>query len=262
MSFYLSFQRAYNLHGRLLADIKSEILEYVKLLRERNHIKPSRLEVQLDEMLNFITLDSSKQQFISLWSNGPKPILVKINDYYLYDYSSWYPLLKNVFFGLRNYDPDSKKGVEFEYAFAKTAKSAGFDVVMQSTKIRCNNLSREVDVAIKIQSSLYLFECRASERPLDFMIGNPKTIRNRCGDLEGKLKQSSTLKTFIENNKAGDNYDFSWAEEIYSAVVSPYTEWIWSTEESLWTSCKKFPKIMSVHEAIEYLKSESNMVSS
>lgn len=260
MSFYLSFQRAYNLHGRLLVDIKNEILEYVKSLRERNHIKPSRLENQLDDMLDFITLDSSKQQFLSLWSNGPKPILVKINDYYLCDYSSWYPLLKNVFFGLRNYDPESKKGVEFEYAFAKTAKSAGFDVVMQSTKIRCSNLSREVDVAIKIQDSLYLFECRASERPLDFMIGNPKTIKNRCSDLKGKLKQSDTLQVFIENNRVGDNYDFSWAKEIYSAVVSPYTEWIWSTEESLWTSCNKFPRIMSVHEAIEYLKHECNMV--
>ncbi|MGL1959471.1 MAG: hypothetical protein OCD00_19500 [Colwellia sp.] len=260
MKFYISFQRAYNLYGRTLDDIKNEILDYVKLLRDKNNIKPSRLEDQLDDILDFITLDKLKQKYVGLWSNGPKSILVKINDLYLCDYSSWYPLLTNVFFGLRNYDPKSKKGVEFEYAFAEAAIAAGLDVIMQSTEIKFNQKQREVDVAIRVQDRLYLFECRASERPLDFMIGNPKTIRTRCNDFEKKLEQVSTLESFIESNRTGTNYDFSWAKKIFSVVVSPYTEWIWSNEPYFWTPCKNYPRIMSVHEAIEYLQAENEIV--
>ncbi|WP_386082304.1 hypothetical protein ACFIOZ_03415 [Vreelandella sp. F11] len=256
VNFYMKYQRAYSLYEPKIIDIKEGIINHFETLRKQNAIGPSRLEEQLDKILKFITLDENNQSSLGVWSNGPKPVLVEADGLYICDYSSWLPLLKNVFFGLRNYDPQSKKGVEFECAFSAAVTAAGFEVVLKSTEIKFDKTKREVDVAVRIKDNLYLFECRASERPLDFVIGKPKTIRTRCDNFEEKLNQVSTLGDFIKTNRKGGNYNFEWAREIHSFVVSPYTEWVWSTASCYWTECKKYPRIMSVYEAIEYLKAE------
>nr|WP_240936126.1 nuclease-related domain-containing protein [Halomonas bachuensis] len=163
-----------------------------------------------------------------------------------------------MFYGLRHYDPKSIKGHEFESALADILKDNHFDVVMNSFVIRKEDIKREIDVAVRIQDNLYLFECKASERPLNFDIGNPKTISSRIMDFKNKLEQAESLKEFVLENKIGNNYDLSWAESINYFVVSPFTEWVWDTSPDLWTECKRFPRLMSVHGAIKYLTSEKS----
>jgi len=127
---------------------------------------------------------------------------------------------------------------------------------MHSFKIKYQDTTREVDVAIKVNNEiLFIFECKAFERPLNFSIGNERVINSRIKKFKESLEQVDTLVSFIEKNKKGDNYDFSWAKQIYGVVVSPYTEWIWSLEQSLWIKIDdlQFPKIMSVTEAINQM---------
>lgn len=260
LMFYMKFQRGYTFYGESLEHIVDDILAMIKKLREENSIKESNLEEQIHAIIEFLTLSPIKQSSIGVWSNGPNFVFIPVGNYYFCDYSAWFKLLKNVFFGLRNYDPQSKKGTEFEYSFGKLALDSGFSVVLQSREILCGDKKREVDVAIRLKNNLYLFECRAFERPLNFGIGNISTISARCADLANKLEQVSTLADFISLNKIGSNYDLEWVENIYSAVVSPYTEWIWSTDSFLWTENKKYPRIMSAVEAIEYLKEEGKSI--
>ena len=259
LMFITKFQRGYTFYDKSLQNIKDDIHDHAIKLKKKNLLKESRIEDQIDIIIDFLTLDETKQSNIGIWSNGPKFIFIKNGDSYICDYSAWYSIFKNLFFGLRNYDPQSKKGTEFEYAFGSVAQKSGFDVIMQSKEITCNGKQREIDIAIRIGNNLYLFECRAFERPLNFFIGNPKTISSRCKDLKGKLEQVSTLAEFIIENKAGSNYNFEWANNIYSAVVSPYTEWVWSHDPYLWTIKKDFPRIMSAHEAIKYLTREKSI---
>lgn len=255
--YYQKFQRGYTIFPSSLIDIKSSILKYASILRKDNRIHESKIESQLDSILEHITLDKNKQKNIGIWSNGPKYILIDIGRGYLCDISSWHALLRNMFFGLRNYDPTSKKGIEFESTFSDMLKASGFDIELQSKVIHCGRKKREIDVAVRISDNLYLFECRASERPLNFDIGHPSTINRRSNDLKKKVEQSDSLEKFIQENRVGDNYDFSWAQSIDSFVVSPYTEWIWSKDQSLWTKCGKFPRIMSINDVIQYLKNEA-----
>lgn len=255
---YTKFNRSYDFINQSLSEIKSQIEEYINELRKLKLLETSNLESQLDSLLEKVTLTPEKQADICIWSNGPSYIIMKINDFCLYDHSAWFSLFVNLFFGLRGYDPKSQKGVQFEYAFSETAKDENFDVISQSNVIRCNNNKREIDVAIRIANNLYLFECKAFERPLDFILGNPRTIDNRTINLKEKLDQAETLKQFILSNPIGDNYDFSWVENIYISVVSPYTEWIWSLEDDLWSNVNGIPRIMSVFEAISYLNIERN----
>lgn len=111
---------------------------------------------------------------------------------------------------------------------------------------------------MRLNNKLYLFECKCFERPLNFDIGDPDTIKYRVEELDKKLAQADTLVDFITNNIKGDNYDFSWATDISSYVVSSYTEWIWSKEKRLWSKNPTIPRIVSVYEALKLLKLDKN----
>lgn len=250
----LKFQRGYLFFGTSPGELKAAVAKEISKRRADGHLKQSKAEEQVEKILEFLTLDESKQPILGLWSHGPRFVVIKCGIHYFCDYSAWHTIFRNLFFGLRNYDPGSRKGAEFEYAFGTFASENSFDVVAQSKEISVHGLKREIDVAVRVNDDLYIFECRAFERPLDFEIGKPKTMSERRRDLEGKLDQATTLAEFIEANRVGDNYDFCWAKNIQSAVVSPYTEWVWSLDQQHWTSIPKFPRIMSAPEAIEYLK--------
>ncbi|MEE1894292.1 hypothetical protein V0R51_15355 [Pseudomonas otitidis] len=253
--YYQKFQRGYIFHSGNLDDIKEQIkILLMSKTSFGDFTAPNTLE-QLDKILSFLTLDREKQSHVSMWSSGPRFVFIPFQDYLICDYSAWFSIFRTLFFGIKNYDPSSKKGIEFENTFGEMAIANGLEVVIQSKVITANGLAREIDVGIRINNHLYLLECRAAERPLDFAIGNPNTINNRIDDFSDKISQATTLKEFVEANKKGDNYDFSWATNFTSIVVSPYIEWIWSKSDTLWLSQKPdTPRIMSAHEAIDFLK--------
>lgn len=251
--FYTKFQRGYLFLNKSLDELKKLIVKELKKQVDENKIEPSRAEQQIDNIFDFMTLDSAKQKMISLWSFGPRFIFIQYGENYFCDYSAWFAIFRNLFFGLREYDPRSNKGKEFESVFANTLREKSFDVVMESKRIKSKKNEREIDVAVRINNKLYLFECVAAELPLDFSIGKPKTIKKRIDRLQEKLDQVNSLVGFIESNKKGDGYDFSWAKEVRGIVVSPYIEWIWSENRSYWTDVEGFPMVMSVNEAVDYL---------
>lgn len=256
VSFYSKFQRGYVVLPYSLSGLKNEVVSLYQEEEKIGLFEESNIVESIDRIVDFIFLDYKKQKTVGVWSHGPRFVGIPLGECFLLDMSSWYYLLEKIFFGLRNYDPKSIKGGEFEDEFSDVLIAHEFDVVLKSKEICADGKKREVDVAVRLGEELFLFECMASERPLDFNIGKPKTINYRSDAFSKKLVQADTLKAFVEENKVGDNYDFSWASEIHSSVVSPYTEWVWGREESLWTYCGKFPRIMSVNDAINFLKSE------
>lgn len=257
---YNHFQRGYKVYALTYEELKIELKQCLAQFKQRGTLTLSNLEEQFDKIIEFVTLKESCQENIGIWSNGPKPILIQSSDVYILEYSSIYYLLQNLFFGLRHYDSKNMKGFEFEDSLCELATNNGFDVVLDSTEIKTQDKNREVDVGVRIGDKLYLFECKCFERPLNFDIGNPKTINNRTEELDKKLQQADTLREFVIENSKGTNYDFSWATEVHSYVVSPYTEWVWSKEKRLWSSNPDIPRILSVYEVIEFLKSEKNVV--
>lgn len=254
--YYQKFQRGYLYHGGELGDIKKEILSLLSSEIRISTFSAEKTEEQLDKILDFLTLTAQKQSFVSLWSSGPRYVFIPFQDHFICDYSAWFTIFRTLFFGLKNYDPTSKKGLEFEDTFASMAITNGLDVVIKSKGIRLGAQKREVDVGVRIKNHLYLLECKAAERPIDFAIGNPKSINSRSADFTEKIAQATSLEEFVKQNKKGDNYDFTWAAEVTGIVVSPYTEWIWSKAEELWIpDYLDTPRILSAHEAIEFLMS-------
>ncbi|QLE91395.1 hypothetical protein [Pseudoalteromonas sp. Scap06] len=260
LSYHSKFNRVLHSKSFFRRD-KDEILKYYDSLKNNYYIKESELEYQIDSIFDHVILSEEKQRDIGIWSRGPQYVLIALDEGYLCDSSSWHFLFQNMFYGLRHYDPKSIKGHEFEATLSDVLEENDFDVIKKSFVIVSGESKREIDVAVRIQDNLYLFECKASERPLNFDIGNPKTIEKRTKDLKEKLGQADSLKDFVLENKVGNNYDFSWAKNVNSCVVSPFTEWIWSADNYLWTDCKKFPRVISVHGTIQYLISEKSRLS-
>lgn len=258
MFIYHNFQRGYKVYSISRSELKSSIIEIFDDLQAKKSIRTSSLDSQLDDILNFITLNEDGQKNIGIWSNGPKPILIESCGNYILEYSSIYYIFKNLFFGLRNYDSKNKKGFEFEDSLCDLLRMEGFDVILDSEIIKIGDEKREIDAGVRLNNKLYLFECKCFERPLNFDIGELNTIKYRVEELDKKLTQADTLIDFITNNIKGDNYDFSWATDISSYVVSSYTEWIWSKEKRLWSKDPTIPRIVSVYEVLKLLKSDKN----
>ena len=94
-----------------------------------------------------------------------------------------------------------------------------------------------------------------SERPLDYEIGRPRTMAKRKDRFQGKLDQAKSMRSFIESNPSGTNYDFSNVCCIEYAVVSPFVEWIWSRDNELWIEVD-LPRILSPEEVFTLLDSD------
>lgn len=217
-------------------------------------LQGSSASEQIEDILNYLALNDSKQEIIGLWSLGPRFVIIPHQSFHFFDNSAWVQIFRNLFYGLQNYDPENLKGSEFESMFADLARSKGLDVILESREILLGTQPREIDVGIRVNKTFFVCECRASERPLNYEIGSPKTILNRCADLDKKVEQVLTLTDLFKQHPAGVGYDVSWAEEIIGIVVSPYTEWIWSHDERLFVSKEPLrPRIMAVSEAISFM---------
>ncbi|WP_433867437.1 hypothetical protein [Ralstonia wenshanensis] len=255
-NLHYKLQRGYIFSGLTVGKLKSLTLEFCQDLRLDPVLRGSSIASEIDKVIEFLSLTTEKQSTISLWSLGPRFVIVRYQEFVFFDLSAWPVIFKNLFFGLRNYDPSSKKGPEFEFAFAELARANGFDVILESKEIELGGQKREVDVAIRFNDRLFVCECRASERPLNFEIGNPATIRIRNDDLYSKVEQAMSLAELFKKYPRGSNYDVTWAKEIVAIVVSPYVEWIWSMRDELWISRDKLiPRIMASGEAINFIKS-------
>ena len=248
------FQRGYVFYGHSISTLRGDILKRAEAMRASTVFGGCQLETEIDAILHYLTLNAENVGQVGLWSGGRRFAIIPFGHYAFYDIASWPFILRNLFFGLRKYDPKNQKGSEFEGEFAETAKSEGLKVVLQSREITIGGHDREVDVAIRASNVLFVCECRAFERPLDFSIGNPKTIQARCDDLQKKVEQALSLADLLRRHPKGAEYDVSWATEVIPVVISPYVEWVWSLDDSLWISkSPMMPRILSPGEAIEMM---------
>jgi hypothetical protein len=133
-------------------------------------------ESEVRAVLSSITLNEDLQGKISLWSNGPKCVIIPADAVCLVDLVSVPALLRSIFVFMT--DRFGESGTAFEALFREALKRRGFDV--HSGRLVANDSSeRELDAGVLVGKRMYLFECVSIERPLDYEIGWPKTIAVR-----------------------------------------------------------------------------------
>ncbi|AML51044.1 hypothetical protein [Falsihalocynthiibacter arcticus] len=244
-AFMQTLSRGYHVFVGSTDDLCKMLVERIELVCKK--------EFQLEEIRKVVAsllLDVSQQSHVSLWSGGPRAIIIPGDNVQIVDFVSIPSVLRTLFAFMRDKLGDS--GTVFEKLFRDALVRRGYDVKSGGLFSDDGN-QRELDAGVQIGDCLYLFECVSVERPLDYEIGNPKTISKRIERLTGKLEQVEGLKEFIKHSPVGKNYDYSTVKRIEHFVVSPFVEWIWSYSPTLWSDLG-FPRIVSPGEALLILE--------
>lgn len=214
------------------------------------------------KVLKFISLEAENQMDTNLWTRGPVRVLIPVSDGFVFNLAQIAPLLDGFTAKLRlsNAENDAR-GNQFEEQFRSALKNSNADVIHQDI---CHSSKKigEIDAGIRVDNTLYLFECYSSSTPLDLEISKPVKLRqrtfgsskNKSKDcLNNKLAQVCKLVKHLKKHPKGDNYDFSGINAIEPFVVSPFQEWIWERSKRLWFD-ENTPRILSADEAIAFVK--------
>ena len=251
-----SLRRCYTVVDGDMESLRRSLLWY---LREFFDLQPSqilRLESEIDLVLDDLRLTSESEAALSLWSTGPRKLIVPHGPATILDLEAVYPLLVTLFVKMAH--SPSLRGSAFEEAFRKQLSQRRY--VLFQRRFETSEGLRETDASVRIGNELWLIEAHSMERPLDFEIGNPRTLNVRNEQLGRKLRQVANLADRLRTHPSGSNYDVSWATRIEHCVVSPFTEWIWSLDPILWIQ-PGTPRILSVGEVLTLLnkkREESN----
>lgn len=244
------YQRAYLIHDNL-ENLEKMSLQMMQNLAKKMSIKPETLTIEnVKKITNFLTLSKLEQKKISLWTYGPNYVFIPSDNFILVDLVNSVKVLENLFFGIRIGD---EKGDVFENNYRAFIQNSNLDLLKERRIENFDDKEREIDAAVRVKDTLYLIECRALERPLNYEIGNIDTLSTRKKELLIKLEQAETLAEFIKKNPKGKNYDFSWAKQIVPIMVTPFVEWIWSDDNKFWLT-DDIPRILSPKESLQIMK--------
>lgn len=212
-----------------------------------------QMQADAQSIHEFLTSTAEKRKGTGFWSLGPRHVFFRHEQGLVVDLQGIPIILRNAFFGV-SYNQGAK-GHLFEDEFRKYVASKHL-CVLPDRVLRFGKLERETDVAVRCNDILFLCECRAMERPLDFELGRVRTLEARSAELKEKVEQVLSLAEFVKNSPRGSNYDFSWAKRIIPLVVSPFVEWIWASGDDLWLD-ESTPRVLSAGEAIVLMRREA-----
>lgn len=246
-------QRAYiqvNMSNDLLINT---LLDTAKKFSDLSNEESNSFSEEIGKIFQHFQLSFDNQSRASLWSLGPRPLIVPHGETNIIDIGGLQLVLENLFFSLR--ENQQQRGYEFETILRAETEKRGFELLPNRILRFSDDEYRETDLAIKVDNTLVLCDCRSIERPLDLFLGKPSTQQYRTELLQKKNDQVNSIKKFVNDNPIGTNYNFSWAERIVSIGVLPDTEWIWSEEEDYWIDIhREVPIILSVEELFKELK--------
>jgi len=246
MNFVNLLQRAYITFDRAL--LIDEILFRAEAFAG-NTPAPTRAEIAT--CVEQLVLSEEKRNQIALWSGGRRFPLVPFERALVVDLQGIPSLLESLFYRIQY--KQTARGSVFEEAFRAALATEGFEQPHVGEIIASAGEKREIDASVRIADHLIIFECRSIERPLDYELGRPKTLEVRRAFLDQKVDQAMSLREFIVIHPNGRNYDFRWAKNISTFVVSPFIEWIWDRSARLWHD-NHTPRILQADEAISYLR--------
>ncbi|NQV83293.1 MAG: hypothetical protein HQ494_05680 [Rhodospirillales bacterium] len=240
-------QRGYKVVDFNIEEMGERLLPAIKIFLPNSKFSSDDVACALDKL----TFTPNMQNDVSLWSGGPRSVIIPYNSQAaILDFQGIPSLLFTLFCMIAH--DSTKRGSVFEETFRLALKNRGYNVIHGELK-QSKKLMRELDAGVRIGNKLILFECVSIERPLDYEIGRPVTFANRQARLEKKISQVLSLADFITKHSKGNNFDFSWAEEIVSLVVTPSIEWAWGKSDELWLS-DGTPRMLSASEAISFLE--------
>jgi len=233
----------------------SDIYEGTRFARK---ILGSKVKVSLEEIkkvINYLTYIKTDYEKLSLWTRGPEKlfILFKKNRYCV-NYEALNNILYSMFHGLRI--TEGFKGVILEKFLRK--KLSKIPSVHQwkfhKKLIYSDTEKREIDYSFIFRDILFMCECKAMNRSVDYERGKRKALEFRKEKLQKALKKNDDRADWLSRHKKGRNYNIPRSVNIICPIViSPFLEYIWSKDSELWLT-DDTPRILTPDEMEEFIK--------
>jgi hypothetical protein len=247
-------RRGYSVRLTNMHSLEADVLNRLKNHRNLSSAKLSAVETAAPSALMRVTLTPDQQQRISPWSGGPRPVIIPAGDSILIDTVGILNFVSRMFTGI--HDEGTTRGKIFEHtvrdSITKMFEDRGFKLGPRKL-YNDGVLVDEIDLMLEKDERVYVCECFSMWLPLNFEIGDEKTIQNRLEQIDKKIDQANQTCEYLKNNRVGANYDYTAVNEFIPIVVSPFVEWLPNTSSRYWIS-RKHPRVMSVDELVRYLE--------
>ncbi len=108
-----------------------------------------------------------------------------------------------------------------------------------------NGSYKQIDFSYCIGDILVIGECKAVGRAIDFELGNKNTIDYRSEEVVNRsLKEADEKVEWLINNPIGRQYDISKYKYILPIGISPFKEYIHSTDDYFWIN-DSLPRVLT-----------------
>lgn len=220
-------------------DILDEVSYFAKhVCRYLAEPLPSNKELEQ----GFVFLELRDQLKIDIRNSGSLKLFIKSNDdYYFVDYSTIPNILNNLFDGI-NLNTHNYRGSLFE-------NSLGFTCHLPTKPCKATDGTlKQIDFSYVVGECLLIGECKVVARKNSFFSGSFNSLKLReTKVVEKGLKEIDEKAVWLLRNPKGVNYDISKIKYILPFTISPFVEYIHSTNSFYWIN-EELPRVLSFEE--------------
>jgi hypothetical protein len=245
--FWRSWQRGYEgplVMGELeehLHDLMPAVLAQMELPFE-----PTKISVR--DAVEFLTLSEEKRVKIDVAYPGPHYVFLPCGgERFFVDFAHIWTRLYYLFHGVTLSDQNFK-GDALE-TFTRQGRS-----VLPTGELNGNDgTSRQVDAAFAVDDLLVIAECRVVARSIGVDRGDPRAMAVRRSVVEKALKDVDEKARWLAGHPVGKNYNASKYRTILPVGVTPFREFIPSTDEVYWIS-NGLPRVLCPDELLHHIE--------
>lgn len=196
---------------------------------------------EIKKAVKYLTLENKAE--INLMYSGTLKMFIPVGERRLYiDYSVIIDILNNLFFDI-DLNKHNFRGLTLELALNETKSYL-------PTK-PCKNKEgkeKQIDFSVKIDRLLIIGECKVVAKSLGFYTGELKALHYRNEKvIERGLSEVNEKAQWLATNPIGKNYNLSGIDNILPIAISPFKEYIPSTNDYYWIN-KNLPRVLTISE--------------
>lgn len=239
------WQRSYELVTR--AFLTRQIESFLERYGARLGFPISLDGVNVEKVLDFLSLTERNRSDIDLVTHGPHKLLLPIGECeFILDYAWIFDFLYNLFYEVSVSDQNFK-GYMLEAVVHKD------DAPLTNKPCKATDgTSKQIDASFKVGDSLLIAECRAKGKSFGFFRGDTRAIKYRNDFIQRLLWDIDEKGRWLASRPVGLNYDIHGFTKVICIGVTPFVEYIPGLSESYWL-VKGVPRILTPVELRQML---------
>jgi hypothetical protein len=245
-------QRAYMAYTsleKIAHDIHSAIRGMAKLFANIPQI--GAYHATIDDIYTFLkqfTLNPAQRENVDLATRSPRPLIIETwPGNYLVDYSA----LLSILLSALNFEGTewTVKGSVFEDYVIEELTSKGFKLWERQKTLKARDgTQKEIDVSFLLGTAMFVCECRSISMSRAYERSEKDALKFRRAKFESALDDCDNLAGWLSRHRFGANFRVPQSIDIIVPVaVSPFVEYIWSVDESLWLT-EEIPRVCTPDE--------------